>query len=131
LPAKTGVGMNEDGFESMIARQPQSQTVSLYAMGFYLLAIVFLSPHAGCWEGMSFFKVAQLSPWDRWWDWAAAWCSLKIILLSLGIFSLIIAIGMLLKAFRRESLAKGILLLCAAPILGFWLGVYYLFKALL
>ncbi len=103
----------------------------LYAIGLYLLLVVFLSPHAGYGEGKSFFKVAEASPWDWWWDWAAVWCSLKIILLSLGVFSLIAAFETLLKVLNRESLAKAILFLRAVPGLGFGLGLYYLVKALL
>src|SRR5260370_32260089 len=112
-------------------RRFSDRVLLLYVVGVYLFAVVFLSPHAGYWEGRSFFKVAQASPWDRWWDWAAAWCSMKIILLSMGVFSVIAAFGMLLKILNRESLAKAILFLNAVPALGFWLGVYYLLKALL
>jgi hypothetical protein len=101
-----------------------------YAAGFYLLVIVFLSPHAGYWEGKSFFKVAQASPWDRWWDWAAAWCSVKLILLSLGVFSLMAALGTWLKGLNRKLWAKAMLGLSAVPSLGFGLGAYYLVKAL-
>lgn len=75
--------------------------------------------------------MAQASPWDRWWDWAAAWCSVKIILLSLGIISLIAALGILLKSLNQEFWAKAILVLSAVPGLGVGLGAYYLVKALL
>jgi hypothetical protein len=81
----------------------------LYAIGLCLLIVVFLSPHAVYGEGRSFFKVAGASPWNRWWDWAAVWCSVKIILLSLGVFSLLAAFETLLKILHRESLAKAIL----------------------
>ena len=103
----------------------------LYAIGLWLLVIVFLSPHAGSGEGRLFFKVAEASPWDEWWDWAAAWCSVKIILLSLGVWSLIAAFETLLKVSNRESLAKAILYLSALPSIGLGLGIYYLVKALL
>ena len=49
----------------------------------------------------------------------------------MGVFSVIAAFGMLLKSLNRESLAKAILFLNAMPTLGFWLGVFYLVKALL
>jgi hypothetical protein len=108
-----------------------NRVLFLYVIGFCLLAIVWLSPHAGCWEGKSFFNVAQASPWDRWWDWPAAWCSLKIILLSVGTFSFLVACRLLLKMWNQETLGKVLLGLIAVPSLGFWLGVYYLVKALL
>ena len=103
----------------------------MYATGVYLLTIVVLSPHAHSWEGGSFFKVAHESPWDRWWDWAAAWCSVKIILLSLGVLLLVRALGTWLKILDRELVGNAILRLSAAPCLGLALGSYYLVKALL
>jgi hypothetical protein len=103
----------------------------LYATGFYLLAVAFLAPHAGYVQGQTFFQVARDSPWDRWWDWAAAWCSVKIILLSLGLSAVMAALGMMLKILRRESLGNVALLFSAGSAMGFWLGTYYLVKALL
>lgn len=107
------------------------QVLLLYAIGFYLLAVAFLAPHAGDVDGSSFFMIAMGSPWDRWWDWAAAWCSVKIILLSLGLASLMAALGMMLKISRLESLGNAILWCSFGPAMGFWLGAYYLVKALL
>ncbi len=102
----------------------------LYAVGVYLLAIALLSPHAGSWEGHSFVQIARESPWERWWDWAAAWCSVKIMLMSLGMSSLIGAAGILLKLSRRRLFSAIAFFLGATSSLGFLLGVYYLVKAL-
>jgi hypothetical protein len=110
---------------------PGRRILVLYFTGLYLLAVVFLSPHAGYREGRSFFIVAQSSPWNQWWDWPAAWCSVKIILLSTGAFSVLAALWMLLKILNRQSLARMIRFLSAAPGLGVLIGIYYLVKALL
>ena len=103
----------------------------LYVLGLYLLAVVFLSPHAGYQEGRSFLEVARSSPWDRWWDWAAAWCSLKLILLSLGVLLLVAACWVLLRGRKPKWLADAILFSSAVTGVGFGLGLYYLVKALL
>jgi hypothetical protein len=103
----------------------------LYTGGVGLLALVVLTPHSGYGDWRSFLAVAQASPWSRWWDWAAAWCSLKLILASLGVFALLAAFSSLLDGYRRKWLANAVLLLGTAPGAVFWLGAYYLVKALL
>ena len=103
----------------------------LYALGFCLLAIVVLAPDAGHVAGRSFFKVAEASPWDRWWDWAAAWCSVKIILLSLGAGSLLSALAILLKLLHRHSLAHAVFMLAAVFFSAFCMGAFFLVKAVL
>ena len=103
----------------------------LYAIGFWFLVLVFLAPDAGYVTGRSFFNVAEASPWDRWWDWAAAWCSVKIILLSVGAGSVLAAVAVLLRLLHRESLAMAVLLLMVAPLAGICAGVFFLVKAVL
>jgi hypothetical protein len=100
-----------------------------YVAGFYLVAIAFLLPHPGRVEGRSFFEIARSSPWDRWGDWPAAWCSVKIILLSLGVFLLLHACGTLLTAVTRKTFGNLAMFLSAASTLGIWAGLYYLVKA--
>ena len=102
-----------------------------YAIGFWLLVLVFLAPDAGYVAGKSFFDVAEASPWDRWWDWAAAWCSVKVILLSAGAGSVLAAMSVLLTLLHRESLARAVLLLMVAPLAGVCAGVFFLVKAVL
>ena len=75
--------------------------------------------------------MAEASPWDRWWDWAAAWCSVKIILLSLGTGLVLAALAILLTLLHRESVARAVLLLLVAPLTGFCVGVFFLVKAVL
>jgi hypothetical protein len=110
-------------------QEPQRKILLLYFTGFFLLTVVFLSPHAGYLDGESFFSIARSSPWERWGDWPAAWCSLKLIFLSLGVFLVLRALGSLLKLSAQRTPAKIVLTLISAPIVGFWLGLYYLIKA--
>ena len=115
------------------SRQSASQgrrAVLLYAAGVYLLAIVFLAPHPGYAEGRSFFSIALESPWDRLWDWPAAWCSIKIMLLSLGVAALMAALGNVLNLTRRGTLGHAALLLSVGTAMGFCWGAYCLVKAL-
>ena len=111
--------------------QTHQTALFLYAIGFCLLAVVLLAPDAGHVSGRSFFKMAAESPWDRWWDWAAAWCSVKIILLSLGAGSLLSALAILLKLLHQESLARAVLMLTAVFLSVFCLGAFLLVKAVL
>ena len=107
------------------------QTVLLYVTGIYLIGLVFLVPHSGYREGRSFFVVASSSPWERWWDWPAAWCSIKIILLSLGVALVTLSLALFARILHRKKLARFFLLLMTAPGLGFWAGMFLLVKALL
>lgn len=107
----------------------QSKILLCYFAGFYFLTIVFLSPDAGNLNGESFFSIARSSPWERWGDWPAAWCSLKVIFLSLGVFLVLRALGGLLRLSARKTSGNVVLTLTGAPIAGFWLGLYYLIKA--
>lgn len=111
------------------AQKTQRKILLYYFAGFYFLTIGFLSPHAGYLDGESFFNIARSSPWERWGDWPAAWCSLKVIFLSLGVFLVLWALGALLELSRRKTPGKIILTLTSAPIAGIWLGLYYLIKA--
>src|SRR5262249_29885964 len=110
-------------------RVSQRKILLLYSAGCFFLTIVFLSPHAGYLDGESFISIARSSPWERWGDWPAAWCSLKVIFLSMGVFLVLHALGGLLRLCARKTPAKVVLTLTGAPIAGFWLGLYYLIKA--
>ena len=103
----------------------------LCLIGFSLFAIVFFSPDAGQNQHTSFIKVASASSWGELGDFAAAWCSLKIILLSVGLFLFIESAGTLLAVMRRRHLALTVFLLQAVPLLGFVSGSYCFVKALL
>lgn len=110
-------------------QETQGKILLYYFAGICFLTIVFLSPDAGNLNSTTFLSVARSSPWERWWDWAAAWCSLKVILLNVGVFLVLWALGGLLKHCARKTLGIVVLSLTGAPIAGFWLGIYYLIKA--
>jgi len=110
-------------------REAQGKTLACYFAGFCFLTIAFLAPDAGNLNGRSFFIIVSSSPWETWGDWAAAWCSLKVIFLSLGVFLVLRALESLFSSFTRKSTARILLTLIGAPIAGFGLGVYYLIKS--
>ena len=103
----------------------------LCLIGFSLLAVVWFSPDAGQNQHTSFIKVASASSWLEPGDFAAAWCSLKIILFSVGLFLFIESAGTLLAVMRRKHLALTVFFLQVVPFLGFVSGTYCLVKALL
>jgi len=80
--------------------------------------------------GKSFLEGALATNWQNRGDWPAVWCSLKMILLSLGVFAIFISVGIFLMVFERINLARLILLSTVAPGLGFLIGLFYLVKAL-
>ena len=103
----------------------------LCLIGVCLLAVVLLSPDAGRDQHVSFIKMANASSWGSLGDFAAAWCSLKLILLSVGLFLFIESAGTLLAVMRRKYLAVTVFFLQVVPLLGFVSGSYCFVKALL
>ena len=95
-----------------------------------MLVISFLIPDAGQHRG-AFLAVATYSSWQRPFEWAAAWCSVKIILLAILLFLSIDAFTNICIRLKYYKLA--FLLYCteSISILGLLVGVYYLLKALL
>jgi len=106
----------------------QISRLSLLGMG--LLGIAFFTPDAGRQPG-SFFSVAMETTWRNPLDIPAAWCSLKIILLSFGLFLLIESAGTFLAVRKHNSLALSVFFMQAAPCLGLLCGGFYLVKSLL
>jgi hypothetical protein len=97
-----------------------------------LLGIVWLVPPVGQDYSKSFWTVAQSSPWSHPGDWAAAWCSLKIILLGNSIYLFISAFDEISMVFRRDYLSANVFFgLMTIPSVFFLLGAFYLVKALL
>ena len=99
--------------------------------GISLINIALFAPDADGQQTGDFFRLAARSPWGKPLDLVAAWCSCKIILLSLGLFLIIECLGTFLAVSNRKPLAWGIYALHVLPCLGFLLGGYYLLKALL
>ncbi len=102
--------------------------LSLTGLG--LLAFALLAPNIGERQG-SFFSVAMQCTWRDLWELPAAWCSVKIILLSTGLFLLIESTGTVLAIKKIKSLVLPVSLMQAVPCLGFFFGGYYLIKSLL
>lgn len=99
-------------------------------LGVILLAAVFLIPDAGQVEHRSFFSVAEDSLWGRLFEWPAAWCSVKIIALSIS--ALLVLEAMLTLAMRGEHQFTCLILLVLAifPVMLGFFGFYYFVKAM-
>jgi len=116
----------------MTQEQKELKQIRFFCVaGLLLLAVVFFAPDSTNQPGLGFFHTAKMSTWRALYDWPAAWCSLKIILLSVGLFFVIDALGSLLALVRFKSLALSVFLLHIVPATGIMLGSYYLIKALL
>jgi len=61
----------------------------------------------------------------------AAWCSLKIILINVGLILVIDSFGTALLRLKHQDLAVKVFVLHLVPFLVFLVGDYYLLKALL
>jgi hypothetical protein len=112
-------------------REIYKQVCILGLVGLGLFGIVLFAPDASRYQNGSFWKVAFSTSWHSPLDFPAAWCSLKIILLSLGLFLLIESLGTVLSLLKYKSVALMIYFLQMLPCLGFLVGGYYLVKALL
>jgi hypothetical protein len=102
----------------------------LCAVGIGLLLVVFLTPDATNRNFRALLSVARASPWQHWGDWPAAWCSFKIILLSLAGFLILFPHAIVLRLQQRHTLAT--LIMASTPLLFlvYLIGVYYLIKSL-
>jgi hypothetical protein len=100
-------------------------------LGIIPLAIVFLTPDAGRPIGRSFVRVAFDASWRDLGDVAAAWCGLKILLLSFGAVMLTDAVSKVMEAMRHEALAVAASFAALVPLSGLALGFYEVLKALL
>lgn len=109
--------------------QHSGTTVQLCSIAICLLAIVLLAPDAGHRLHRSFFVVAYQCTWGQWFNWQAAWCSIKIIFLSLAILLFLEAFAHLL--LRRNYEVLGLVLITAGIVPGIlaMFGTYELAKA--
>ena len=99
-------------------------------VGICLIGFAMFAPDAGSHRGWGFIQVVRQSSWHHSLDWAAAWCSLKIIFLSLGLCLIIEACGTVLMKLEHELMGFLVYLLHVVPVLGFLAGSYYLIKSL-
>lgn len=100
-----------------------------FALGALLLLMVVLTPDAGQMAHKSFFAVARDSAWSRPLDWAAVWCSAKIILLSISIFLVLDALLSLMIRAEHQTACVVVFVLATVPVLLGFFGVYELVKA--
>ncbi len=100
-------------------------------IGGFVLAFIFLTSDAGRQTHQSFFAVAHQSLWSHFADWPAAWCSVKIVLLGIGLLLVVDALGTLTIRMKNEVLGVGLLCLGILPALLSMFGCYELVKALL
>jgi hypothetical protein len=94
------------------------------------LALPFFAPDAAHHHNGSFFKIATATSWHRPLDLPAAWCSLKIILSSIGLFLVIESFGSMLARSKHPDLAMAVFSMQFLSVLVFLMGNYYLVKAL-
>ena len=113
------------------ARDRFREVILVSLAGFGLLGIVFLVPDGSGNPAHAFFETASQTTWRNWLDWPAAWCSVKLILFSASLFLLIDSFGTLLLVLNRRRLAGKVFVLIGLPFLGFFIGAWYLLKALL
>jgi hypothetical protein len=101
----------------------------LLLVGVLLLGAVFLIPDAGQAEHRSFFSVAQDSFWGHLFEWPAAWCSAKIIVLSVSGLLILEAILSLAMHTEHRIACTALLVLAVVPVLLGCFGFYQFVKA--
>jgi hypothetical protein len=84
--------------------------VGVGLVGVGLVGVTFFVPDAGGHPG-SFFRVAMQTTWQNLLDWPVAWCSLKIILLSVGLFLIIESTGTVLAVKQFKLLVLPVFLM--------------------
>ena len=98
-------------------------------LGTGLCGTAFLAPDAGHRIG-EFFTLAAQTSWTIPLQLQPAWCSLKIILFSMGLFLLLDAGGAALARLGYKYLAGTALSLQIVNAMVFLAGCFYFFKAL-
>jgi hypothetical protein len=101
-----------------------------FGMALFLTGFVFLTPYNGFGPGRSILAAAQSSQWFQPGDWIAAWCSLKIMLLSAAVVFLLLCVEETLLFMRRIAAANLLILTLVFPMAGLAMGFYYLVKAI-
>jgi hypothetical protein len=111
----------------------QSQTLKVFGplclLGTGFSSFVFFAPDPGPHLG-SFFTIAAQSTWGSLFEMTAAWCSVKIILFSLGLILALDSLGIIFLRHRREELFWCSFLLQCLTCCGLMAGGFYLVKAL-
>lgn len=104
----------------------------LLLAGIVMIGLVLVTPDAaGSRAAGSFFTTATSSSWGTLTDLTAAWCSFKIILLSVGVFLVVDVLGTTLLVLKHKRLAWMVYTLHLGPCAGVFVGCYCLIKAVL
>lgn len=117
--------------EAPAQQRSRGDIARLFLLAALLLGAVFLIPDAGQLQHKSFFSVALDSPWSQPLDWAAVWCSAKIIGLSVSVLLVLEAILALMMRAEYPAVCMALFGLSVAPALLGFFGFYELFKAIL
>ena len=117
------------GIDGSTRKKEAIGAAKLLFMGVVLLGAVFLIPDAGDAEHRSFFAVAQESIWGRLFEWPAAWCSAKIIVLSISALLVVEAMLKLAMRAQLQMACTALLVLAVFPVLLGVFGFYQFVKA--
>ena len=98
-------------------------------IGICCCGIAIFAPDAGHHIG-DFIKVAASSTWQQLIEAPAAWCSLKLILLAVGLFLVIEALAAMLALLGQKRLAMVVFSTQVISVLIFLTAGFYLLKAL-
>ena len=107
-----------------------TNTGFMFIIGIVLMGVILFVPDASQLEHQSFFGFAHRGIWGLYFEWPRAWCSVKIILLSLAILLIVDATANLLIRFHYDLLGLVLLTSTIFPGLLALLGLYELAKAI-
>lgn len=116
---------------TMNERRTYSQCRNFFLTGISLVCIAFFAPDAAENPAGGFFQYALKSSWGHLLNLPAAWCSFKIVILSLGLFLIVECLGTILAVAGQRRLAWTVYSLHLVSGAGFLVGSYYFIKALL
>jgi hypothetical protein len=103
---------------------------SLFLIGIGLAGVGFFAPDAGGHAG-AFFSIAVSSPWLKFFDLAPAWCSVKIIMFSVGLFLIFDSLAIVLGRAKMKGLALALFCLEGAAFMLSLGGCFCFAKSLL
>jgi hypothetical protein len=107
------------------------ETIRLVAIGVVLLVVIFAVPDDSYVQHKSIFAVASQTAWSHFFDWPAAWCSVKIILMAIAALAFLNAVLGLLVETEVEGASMALFTSAILPLLLGFFGVYELVKAIL
>ena len=125
-------GSGSSSYRDGRARAQQKDFISatkFLLLGVILLGVVLLIPDAGQVEHRSFFSVAEDSLWGRLFEWSAAWCSVKIIVLSISALLIVEAMLKVAMHAQHQIACMALLVLAIFPVLLGFFGFYQFVKA--